>query len=93
MWTLGRHRARQDGGHRQRLKDLAARALGDDPAIGVAVNEIVCADPACPGTETVILVMVPGRRTAACKVGKPMADVTDDDLRDALRDLAYADQP
>lgn len=88
MWTLGKRRAAEDDGHRRRVKDLVAAALGGDPEIGLAVNEIVCADPACPGTETVILVMVPGRSTAACKVGKPLAEVTDDDVRDALRELA-----
>ena len=49
----------------------------------VAVNEIVCADPACPGLETVILVMEPGRRTRALKVAKAAAEVTDEDLRTA----------
>ena len=38
----------------------------------------VCADPACPGTETVILVMAPGQRTRAVKVAAPMATLTDE---------------
>lgn len=91
MWTLGRHRAPREDGHRQRVKELVLAALGGDPDIGIAVNEIVCADPACPGTETVILVMVPGQKTAACKIGMPLTDISDDDIRDALRDLARAD--
>ena len=48
------------------------------------MNEIVCADPACPGTETVILVMAPGRPARAVKVAKPMAAVTEADVASAL---------
>jgi hypothetical protein len=43
----------------------AALALGDDDA--VTVSEIACNDPACPGLETVILVMRKGERTRAFK--------------------------
>jgi hypothetical protein len=50
----------------------------------VAVNEIICADPACPGSETVILVMAPGRRSVALKVLKPMAETTAADLAEVL---------
>lgn len=90
MWKLAlrpKPPARDD--HR-RVKDHVVEALGRDPDVAVSVSEIVCADPGCPGEETVILVMAPGRRTAACKVGKALADVTEDDVRDALRELAYA---
>jgi len=51
----------------------------------VAVNEILCADPACPGTETVILVMTPGEKTKALKLPCEMAAVTDALLRDGMR--------
>jgi hypothetical protein len=51
----------------------------------LAVNEIVCADPSCPGTETVVLVMQPARKTLAYKVSKPVDEVTEDDLRNALK--------
>jgi hypothetical protein len=43
----------------------AALALGDDDA--VTLSEIACTDPACPGIETVILVMRPGEATRAFK--------------------------
>jgi hypothetical protein len=42
-----------------------ALALGDEDA--VTVSEIACNDPACPGLETVILVMRKGERTRAFK--------------------------
>jgi hypothetical protein len=50
----------------------------------IAVNEIVCTDPSCPGTETIVLVMQPGRKTEARKVSKPVEAVTEADLREAL---------
>jgi hypothetical protein len=74
----------------QRVKSLVIEALGNNPDIGVSVNEIICNDPGCTGQETVILVMVPRKKTAATKVSKAMADVTDDDVRDALKRLTYA---
>jgi hypothetical protein len=89
MWKLSLNRKRLDRPDAARVKALVTAAFGGNTDIGVSVNEIVCNDPGCPGTETVILVMVPGRKTAACKVTKAMADVTDDDVRDALKSLSY----
>ncbi len=48
-------------------------------------DEIICADPACPGSETVILVMKPGEKTRAYKLQMAMAEVTAEALADALR--------
>ena len=56
--------------------------LPDDAVI--AVNEILCADPACPGTETVILVMKPGEKTRAFKVQMGLAELTPEALVQAL---------
>ncbi len=50
----------------------------------IAVNEILCADPACPGTETVILVMNPGEKTRAYKVQSALAELTPEALTQAL---------
>jgi hypothetical protein len=50
----------------------------------IAVNEILCADPACPGTETVILVMKPGEKTRAFKVQMGLAELTPQALAQAL---------
>lgn len=69
-------------------RDLAARAralLGVDESTVLSISEIACGDPACcGGAETVILVMRPGRRTEAAKILRPIADVTDADLAEAL---------
>ncbi|HEV7257161.1 MAG TPA: hypothetical protein VGN82_05210 [Bosea sp. (in: a-proteobacteria)] len=69
-----------------RIKPLVRELLGLPDAAAIAVNEIVCADPACPGTETVILVMNPGEKTRAFKLQMEMADVT----REALQDMLNA---
>lgn len=90
MWTLGLKPKSRDRSAQERVKAHAFEALGRNPDIGLSINEIICRDPGCPGTETIILVMAPGRKTAACKVQKAMDDVTEDDVRDALRNLAYA---
>ena len=68
----------------ERVKDLARAALSPPPGTAFAVNEIACNDPACPGIETVILVMEPGRKTRAVKVMKPLDGVTELDIRSAL---------
>lgn len=63
----------------------ARLALTDDD--GVTVSEIACAHPECGEAETVILVMRAGRRTEAAKVLKPMAEVSEDEVADALAAL------
>jgi hypothetical protein len=67
-----------------RIKAQAAAILELPPDATLAVNEIVCTDPSCPGTETVILVMIPGQRTRACKLPMALDAVTEPDLRAAL---------
>jgi hypothetical protein len=54
------------------------------PETVLKVNEIACTDPSCPGIETVILVMEPGRKTRAIKVQKPLEDVSEQDIIRAL---------
>ncbi len=89
MWKLSLRPKAVDLTHNQRVKAHVFEALGRNPDIGISVSEILCRDPGCPGEETVILVMAPLRKTAACKVAKAMVDVTEDDVRDALRHLTY----
>jgi hypothetical protein len=68
----------------ERVKAWAGAAPGLAAGTAFAVNEIVCNDPSCPGTETVILVMEPGRKTRACTLQKPIAEVTEQEVREAL---------
>jgi len=51
-----------------RIKAWTRDALGLDEGTALTVNEIACTDPACPGLETVILVMPPGAPTRAFKL-------------------------
>lgn len=80
----GFRRAKPDAEAVERIKAWAIAGLGASSELSLAVNEIACTDPACPGTETVILVMEPGRKTRALKVAKPIEEVTEQDLRAAL---------
>ena len=67
------------------LKAQVRERLGLSENAAIAVNEIICADPACPGSETVILVMKPGEKTRAYKLQMAMAEVTAEALAEALR--------
>jgi hypothetical protein len=69
----------------ERLKAQVRDLLGLSETAAIAVNEILCADPACPGNETVILVMKPGEKTRAYKLQMAMAAVTAEALAEALR--------
>jgi hypothetical protein len=58
------------------------RGLGDETT--VSVSEIQCGDANCPGTETVILIMQPGVKTKAYKVLKPLMEVDEAAVSEAL---------
>lgn len=77
-------RPRPDGAARGRVAEAARRLGGFGSEVALTVNEIVCADPACPGTETVILILRPGLRAEAVKVGKPVEQVSEADVAAAL---------
>lgn len=71
--------ARADASRRVAAMVRQALGLGEDDH--VTVSEIACGDPACGGAETVVLLMRAGRKTEAVKFMKPMATVTDEDVR------------
>ena len=81
--ALGGKSAGIDRTELARVKDLARTVLALGEEASISVNEINCTDPACPGTETVILLMVPGERTRALKVTKPVEEVSEADIRAA----------
>jgi hypothetical protein len=84
IWKAGIGTASPDRAAMERIKAWTREVLTLPDAAAISVNEIVCADPGCPGTETIVLVMVPGQRTKAYKVTAPLADVTRDALAQAL---------
>jgi hypothetical protein len=67
-----------------RIKACVLDVLAPPAGTALTVNEIACLDPACPGLETVILVMEPGRKTRAGKIAKALDAVTEQDIRAAL---------
>ncbi|WP_232628250.1 hypothetical protein [Methylobacterium sp. Leaf118] len=64
-----------------RAKALIRPALGLSEGDALSVNEIVCADPACPGIETVVLVMRAGEPTRALRLPRPLAELSEADAR------------
>jgi hypothetical protein len=79
-----RRRRPEEAEARARVAAWVREIGGFGPEVAVSVNEIVCPDPACPGTETVILVMVPSRPTRACKVAAPVEAVEREQVVRAL---------
>ncbi|PSC03475.1 hypothetical protein SLNSH_18700 [Alsobacter soli] len=74
---LDRFRApRPDPEDVARVKAWAAGALGLGEDDQITVNEIACTDPACPGLETVILVMRAGEKTRAVKIAGSLVALT-----------------
>ena len=89
LLSLKEWRARSAAGTELRagLKTRAAAIFGLAENDGVVVNEIACSEPNCPDVETVFLVMRAGAPTRALKVSRPMAEVTDEDMRAAFEAL------
>jgi hypothetical protein len=69
------------------IKGWVEASLGADPPLTLTISEIDCGEPACPGFETIILVMREGEATQAVKVKKPMGEVREADVRDAVKFL------
>ncbi len=79
------------GGQRDTEPDASSRimtwcreilALDEDAAVSVA--QIACGEPECGGAETVVMIMVPGRKTEAVRLKGAMAEVTRASLAEAL---------
>lgn len=69
-----------------RALKATARTLfdaGEDDA--VVVNELQCTEPGCPPIETVVALLRAGSEPRQVKVHKPAVEVTEDDLRAAIR--------
>jgi hypothetical protein len=75
---------RPDAAATARIKDKVRLILGLPEDASIAVNEIICADPSCPGMETVILIMAPGHKTVAAKVQAAIEEVSDEALTEAV---------
>ena len=82
--NLLRRKAEARAGAVGRIKSCVRGVLALPAEAALTINEIACLDPACPGVETVILVMEFGRKTRAYKIAKALDAVTEQDVRDAL---------
>lgn len=80
-------RKQKDDPARKKVRDWALILLGDNPAPTLTISEIDCGDPACPGLETIFLVMRDGEATQAVKIRKPLSEITEADLREAMQYL------
>ena len=70
------------------LKEHARTAINADDETIVTVSESDCGDPLCGGARTIVLIMHPRRPTEAVKIDKPLEQITQTDLSDALAPLA-----
>jgi hypothetical protein len=67
------------------LKSLIRDRLQLCEDTALTINEIICADPDCPGLETIILIMEPGQKTRALKLPKPILEIDEGDLEILLK--------
>src|ERR1700722_18807273 len=70
------------------LKEHARTAINADDETIVTISERDGGDPGCGGARTIVLIMHPRRPTAAVGIGKPLEQITQTDLSDALAPLA-----
>ncbi|PPD13839.1 MAG: hypothetical protein CTY25_11340 [Methylobacterium sp.] len=70
---------------RDAIRGWAEAALGHDPPLTLTISEIDCGDPSCPGLETIILVMREGEATQAVKIRKPMDEIGEADVIEAVQ--------
>lgn len=78
------HAPRPDAAARRRVESWIRAAGGYGPDTAMTVSEIVCADPACPGTETVVLIFAPGAKTRAVKIAGALDALSEADVGRAL---------
>ena len=77
----------EQGGARTAIRTWVEAILGDDPPLTLTISEIDCADPTCPGLETILLVMREGEATQAVKIRKGMEDINEADVQEAVKYL------
>ena len=69
------------------IRQWVASALDNPEGLDLTISEVECPDPACPGLETFILVMRAGEATQAAKIRKPIVEITEADVADAVKYL------
>ena len=85
MWSLFRKKPPRDPAARARITGYVLGSIGEEPQVSLTISEIDCGDIACPGLETIILILREGEATRAVKVKKPMVEVQEADVTAALK--------
>jgi hypothetical protein len=80
-----RRKAPRDQDALGRIREWARIALDDPAGLDLTISEVDCPDPTCPGLETFILVMREGQATIAVKVRKPIRDIVEADIAEAMQ--------
>src|SRR5882724_12754630 len=70
------------------LKVHARTVINADDDTVVSISERDCGDPGCGGVRTIVLILHPRRPAEAVKIDKPLEQITQTDLFDALAPLA-----
>ncbi|OAH37421.1 hypothetical protein AX289_11505 [Methylorubrum populi] len=83
MALFGRAK-KPDAAARRRVETWIREAGGYGPDTAMTVREIVCTDPSCPGTETVVLLFPPGEKTGALKIAGALAALSEADVAAAF---------
>ncbi len=76
---LAPRRARPEKARRIKSWVRELYELAED--VVVSVTELACRDQGCPGIETVIGIMRPGQKIETVRVHKPIAEISEIDLR------------
>jgi hypothetical protein len=82
--TLPGTRPRPDPAAIARVKTWVTAILDPDKEHTIVVSELACTEPGCPPIETVIGLLGDGE-PQRWKIHKPVAAITEDDLRALLR--------
>jgi hypothetical protein len=70
------------------LKKHARTVINADNETIVCISERDCSDPGCGGARTIVLIIHPTRPADAVGIDKPLEQITQADLSDALAPLA-----
>lgn len=84
--NLFRKKPPRDDAALTRLRAWITQELGE-PATTLTISEIECRDIACPGLETIILIMREGEATQAVRIRKPIVDILQEDAIAALANI------
>jgi hypothetical protein len=71
-----------------KLKKHARTVIKADDETIVCISERDCGDPDCSGARTIVLIIHPIRPAKAVGIDKPLEQITEADLSDALAPLA-----